>query len=145
MDWLLSGYWEFVSPATALSGVEPEDACRPVPGGPHSIAQIVAHMHWWQQRRIAIARGEEPDDFALQIDDWPQVQPEQWEELVGSFLASINELLGLTEDHAAMQRTVFGDRNVGSMLVSHTTHNAYHIGQIVLIRRILGLWPPQDS
>jgi hypothetical protein len=24
-------------------------------------------------------------------------------------------------------------------------HNAYHIGQVVLVRRLTGTWPPQET
>ena len=88
-----------------------------------------------------IARGDEPTDFELNKDDWYAVVPTDWPALKQRFLASIDELLTLCDDKLAMGRVVFGDRDVGCMLVSHTTHNAYHLGQIVMLRRLMGNWP----
>jgi uncharacterized damage-inducible protein DinB len=145
MQWLLHGEWEFADPRNVLSGISPEDACRRVEGLPYSIAQLVAHTDWWQRRRIGLARGEEWQDFELQVDDWPDAAPQDWDRLVQTFLASNAVLLDLVENDLDMGRTLYEDQNVGRMLVSHTLHNAYHLGQIVLMRRLLGIWPPADT
>jgi hypothetical protein len=145
IEWLLSGEWEFAGPHKALVGISPEDACRRVPGVPYTIAQLLAHADWWQRRRIDSAQGTAWEDFELQVDDWPAVAPEDWDQLVQSYLASCAELADLVGNGVDIQRTVYGDLTVGAMLVSHTLHNAYHLGQIVLIRRLLGLWPPPQQ
>jgi len=31
------------------------------------------------------------------------------------------------------------------MLQTVASHNSYHTGQVVLLRRILGAWPPETS
>jgi len=145
IEWLLDGEWEFAGPPKALAGLSPEDACRPVPGLPYTIAQLLAHADWWQRRRIDSAQGAAWEDFELQVDDWPEFAPEDWDQLVQSFLASCAELADLVGNGLDIQRAVYEDLTVGAMLVSHTLHNAYHLGQIVLIRRLLGLWPPAES
>jgi len=144
MEWLLHGYWEFPNPRDVLSGITPEQACERVADLPYSIGQLVAHMHWWQQRRLAITKGEEPGDFKPRVDDWPDVTPEQWAPLAEKLLASYDEILELVGDPAVMGRIVFGERNMGVMLVSHACHNAYHLGQIIVIRRLQGTWPEPD-
>jgi uncharacterized damage-inducible protein DinB len=35
-----------------------------------------------------------------------------------------------------------GRFSVGLRMVWFTGHNAYHLGQVVFMRRILGAWPP---
>jgi len=142
MQWLVYGEWEFADPRKVLAGITPQDACRRVDGVPYSIAQLVAHLDWWQRRRIDLAHGSEWQDFELQVDDWPDVAPADWERLAQGFLASCAQLLDLIDD-VDKSRSVYEEQTVGSMLVSHTLHNAYHIGQIVLLRRQLGIWPPQ--
>jgi hypothetical protein len=139
-DRLLSGHWEHIEPSAVISGITPQQACQLVDGLPYSIGQIVAHMHWWQQRRLEIAQEQEPGGFELQKDDWPEVAEADWDGVAKAFLESFEEMLTAVEEPGAIQRLVFGDRNVGCMLVSHTLHNAYHLGQIVLMRRMQGTW-----
>lgn len=41
-------------PAATLAGLDPADALRKVAGLPHSIAEIVAHMNYWQIGRAHV-------------------------------------------------------------------------------------------
>lgn len=143
MEWLLTGRWEHSHPRDILDGITPQDACRKIDGVPYSIARIVAHMQWWQQERISVARGNELTDFEPRVDDWPAVAPDEWDGLVKDFLAGFDELLAIAADQSAMQRLIFDDFKVSQMLLSHPTHNSYHLGQIVLLRRLQGTWPMQ--
>ena len=42
-----------------------------------------------------------------------------------------------------------GDKKVAgaleAVLCQMVAHNSYHVGQIAMIRRILGPWPPRDG
>jgi uncharacterized damage-inducible protein DinB len=42
-----------------------------------------------------------------------------------------------------------GDRNVAgtleAVLMQMVAHNSYHTGQIAMIRRVLGAWPPRGG
>lgn len=145
MECLLFGEWEFAGPRKALDGIAPDKACAHMAALPYTIAQLVAHLDWWQRRRIALARGEEWQEFELQVDDWPEVAETDWEKVLSSFLDSHSELLNLVDGNVDMNHVVFDDLTVGAMLVSHATHNAYHLGQIVLLRRLMGFWPPEAS
>ena len=143
MGWLLNGEWEFPPPPTVLEGITPRDACRRMGGLPHTIAELVAHMNWWQQVRIEVARDGVEPDFSKPPEDWPRVAQTEWEDLVADFLAGLEEITRLAGDPVVLGRDVFGDRNAGNMLVSHATHNAWHLGQVVLLRRLQGTWPPE--
>jgi uncharacterized damage-inducible protein DinB len=49
----------------------------------------------------------------------------------------------MARDPELLERTILGGRfTVGLRMVWFTGHNAYHLGQVVLMRRILGAWPP---
>ena len=49
-------------------------------------------------------------------------------------------MIELTIDPDVICREVYGKRNVGFMLASHAAHNAYHLGQIVLMLKLMGEW-----
>lgn len=145
LEWLLSGHWEYAGPAAILAGLPGAEACRRVEGLPYSIAQLVAHLNWWQQARLDLAQGGELPDFQPGRDDWPAVSVEDWPALVEAFLGSGTAIAALATDPAALKRQVFADYCVGDMLVSHASHNAYHLGQVALLRRLLGCWPDRDG
>lgn len=145
MQRLLTGEVEFRHPHKILESISAEDACRRLAGLPYSIAGLLGHLQWWQARRLHLARGGEWEPFELQVDDWPAVGPEAWESLRADFLATLEQMAELTADSTRMAEIIFEDRTVGEMLVSHATHNAYHLGQIVLMRRMLGSWSDEGS
>ena len=140
MQRLLTGEIEFRHARDILEGISAADACREIEGLPYSIAGLLAHMQWWQDRRLHLARGGEWEPFELHVDDWPAISPANWDGLCASFLATLEQMAELTADSARMAEIIFEDRTVGEMLVSHAMHNAYHLGQIVLMRRMQGSW-----
>ena len=140
MQRLLTGEMEFCHPREILAGISAADACRRIDGLPYSIAGLLAHMQWWQERRLHLALGGAWTPFELQVDDWPAVSEGEWDRLCGDFLATLDHMAELTVDSVRMAEIIFEDRTVGEMLVSHATHNAYHLGQIVLFRRQMNKW-----
>lgn len=49
----------------------------------------------------------------------------------------------MSRDPENLERLILGGKfTVGLRMVWFTGHNAYHLGQIVMMRRILGVWPP---
>jgi hypothetical protein len=142
MRHLLLGSDEFVAPEQVCAGLSGEQACLTVPRLPHSSATLLAHMLFWQERRLGWARGEEQPELSGELN-FPAVTPEQWPGLVQRFLSTLAELEALATPETCA-RELYRGRSVGFMLASHACHNAYHLGQIVLLRRALGLWPPTE-
>ena len=103
-------------------------------------------------RRIS---GEDPQYPELGREGWPphsapQSEAERHEavkrfrELLGEFEALANstpEALS-REVPPATQRHTQQASSVLAMLWQTITHNSYHVGQIALVRRVLGAWPP---
>jgi hypothetical protein len=58
------------------------------------------------------------------------------------FLESFEELLAAAERPELVRREPTPGRNIGCLLANHALHNAYHLGQIVLMRRLFGNWNP---
>jgi len=140
---ILNGSWEYAEPVDILGGISAEDACRRLEGCPHSIAELVRHMNYWQQEQLAIARGEDRPrgpDFKLGETDFGEVEPEEWETLRDVFLGSYADLLECADDPKLMLREPNEKCNVAFMLANHALHNAYHLGQIAQLRRMMGNW-----
>ncbi len=145
MALMLDGTLEFPNPPMILTGLSAEEACRKITGLPYTIAQIVFHLHYWQQRQIHMTHGEDlplPEGFEFGVTDFAPVEPHEWDGLREEFLESFEELLQAAERPELMQREPKPGRNVACLMANHALHNAYHLGQVVLLRRLMGNWSP---
>lgn len=136
--------WSSFTPATrALEGLTPEQAVAKLDGWPHSIAQVVAHMLYWQRSDFAtIEAGSEPDDPSPD-ENFPSVAADDWPRVKDEFLASLERSKEMARDAELLGRPILGGGfTVGLRMVWFTGHNAYHLGQVVFMRRVLGAWPP---
>jgi uncharacterized damage-inducible protein DinB len=143
---LIEGRSSFEPPSRVLDGLSSDQAAAKLDGWPHSIAELVAHMLFWQRNDIAaIETGSEPPE-PTPAEDWPEVTRDDWPRLRDEFLASLERTKEMARDPELLDRTVLGDPfTVGLRMVWFTGHNAYHLGQVVLLRRILGAWPPRGG
>ena len=134
----------FVPPSRVLGGLTAEEACRAVAGAPHTIAEIIAHLRFWQNYTLALARGEPAAQPTHAAEGWPTAQPGDWENLRDAFLAGLAETKRLARE-ADLSRLVRGRDTLGYELTLHVMHNAVHIGQVILLRQLLGAWPPEGG
>ena len=142
---MLLGEDEFVEPVSLLRDLTPNQACGKPSNQLESIAQIVAHMQFWQNYSLRIIQGERPHYPSSQVEKdgtWYQTEPSQWQELLSDFLSGLDSFMALTESDAEISRPLGDDETVGDRVRWTAMHNAYHCGQIVLLRRMLGAWPP---
>lgn len=142
VEGLIEAWSSFTPASRALHGLGPEQAVTKLDGWPYSIAEVVAHMLFWQRHDLAtIESGTEPD--VPEGADWPAVTEADWPRLKDEFLASLNESREMAREPGNLERTILGGKfTVGLRMVWFTGHNAYHLGQVVMMRRILGAWPP---
>ena len=140
----------FVPFDTAVAGLTP-DQVRWVPraGGPgqmHSVAQLVAHLVYWNENSLAKLRGEKPAAYSGNNEDTfvgydvNKITPAEWTALIARF----------DRDMAGMENWVQSasdaDLAKGANMVAHVgTHNAYHLGEIVYVRKLQGSWNPDKG
>jgi hypothetical protein len=126
----------------ALEGVSAEQAAwQPTgrDGAPrHSIWQNVAHILLWRNVTFDILEGRgRPDDAELKARNF--AAPAEATE--AAWAASRQ---ALADSHRRM-RALIADPSVPlDRPRFHVTHDAYHLGQIMYIRAMLGL-PPADA
>ena len=135
---------EFTPFSRALNGIDGELATSRPGGSPHSIAQVLGHMRFWQSRLLGLIADGEPRPVAHAQEGWPQVSAEEWPQLVSSYLEGLEELRRVARDADLLERRLVEGRenSVSYAIASHFAHEAHHLGQIVLLRRMLGAWPP---
>lgn len=143
---MLRGRNAHVDAATALDGVPP-DRVDERAGGEHSLWELAEHLRIAQADILEFStsadyRGKEwPDDY------WPDADAAEgaWDDTCRAFFSDLDALIGLaqTGDLTAEFDHAPGYTRLRQLLLA-ADHNAYHLGQIVAVRRRLGLWPPPD-
>ncbi len=153
---LVYGKGAHVDPVACVEDVSLELATGTVAAYPHSIWQVLEHMNYWMDYELRKIAGDNPPYPEHAIESWPAhptpVTEERWEAVRGRFGQLLGQLATLAEsDSAALDRII---RNAGApqnphpssvrtILMQITAHNSYHAGQIALLRRQSGAWPPR--
>jgi uncharacterized damage-inducible protein DinB len=152
---LLSGTGAFLGPEAVLEGLNAEQAFTKPHGLPHSIAEIVAHMCFWQEWFNECARAGFTGVPLHAAEGWPAVEPASgatgWTEVRERFFAAmadakqiIAESRGFAEPllPAGVEIPVLARETRGSGILHGAVHSGHHLGQIITIRQLLGAWPP---
>jgi uncharacterized damage-inducible protein DinB len=144
----------FAAPASILESIA-EDAVhsRPSPLVPHSIYAEVWHMDFWQKISFDWIEGKLTPVPEHASEGFPADTSEPWDSLRSRFLNGIQYGAAISNDLDLLGKVVacpiIGDENrkmtVHDQLVSLAAHNAYHLGRIVLLRQLLGIWPPPSG
>jgi len=136
-------------PKNTLEGLSTTDAERRVPGTNHSIAEIVAHMVFWQEWFYKRCIGDPVPPAAAAADGWPAVAPDSWPDLRTRFVDLLPKLSQLAQEKEttkpltpAIEFPPLARYTIGDALVHVATHNSHHLGEIVILRQVLGTWPP---
>lgn len=144
---LMDGDGHYVPPPRLLEDLTPEQATLVPPGLPYSIAQILYHVTYYQRIEIERLRGEisSVPSFTHLDDTFAPVTPDEWPILVADFLEGMEIVKSLSDQHSGTVSPARDDTSANYDLAGTALHNAYHFGQIVLLRRMLGLWPPRSG
>jgi uncharacterized damage-inducible protein DinB len=139
-------------PAATLAGITPMDALRRIAGLPHSIAEIVAHMTYWQEWFTARAEGRAEAMPATAAVGWPAVADGDWPAVSDRFVAGLDRLAEVVSAHEpdlplapAIEFGLVAGYSYRDVWEHVAQHNAHHLGQVVVLRQILGIWPPPSG
>jgi len=131
----------FVPANTAVDGLTAEQAKWNDGKGNHSVGQLAAHLIFWNREQLAKFKGETPPKFSGDNNEtfnsfdaakWAQTQKDldavlsEWEKAVE------------TADEAKLAKWASTIAHIGA-------HNAYHIGQMIYVRKQAGNWDPEKG
>jgi uncharacterized damage-inducible protein DinB len=128
----------FVPANIAVAGLTAEQAKWSPGKGSHSVGQLAYHIWYWDARELAEFRGEKPAPFdGNNNETFDNFTPAQWDDLV----KKLNQVL--TDWDKAVETADDAKLTANASLIAHVgAHNAYHIGQILYVRKLEGAWDP---
>jgi len=114
---LLTDTTPFMPPVRILEGLSAADAERRAEGAPHA------------------------------AEGWPAIEPGSWDSLRERFLVQLERLAAPGPDRQRaldppLEYPPLAHYTIADTLVHVAMHNAHHLGQVVLLRQQMGLWPP---
>jgi len=79
---------------------------------------------------------------------WPAVAPGSWPDVRARFLSRLQQLAALADGDVTRPVTPpiefppLAHYTIADALTHVVTHNAHHLGQVILLRQLAGSWPP---
>jgi uncharacterized damage-inducible protein DinB len=131
----------FVPIDVAVEGLTAEQATWKDTSGNHSVGQLTNHLLFWNARELAKFKGEAEKKFSGNNDEtFNDFDTKKWNDTVKQLDQVMTELEKLVEnvDEQKLQAWAPEIARIG-------THNAYHVGQIVFVRRLQGSWNPEKG
>ena len=130
----------------AVAGLAPELRGRRPAGLPYSAGELVEHVRLAQADLIAYL--EDPTYTApAWPDDYWSSSPEPphdaaWDEATASVRSGRDRLKAVLRDLPDPAATIpwGGEHTYLRTILLALDHEAYHVGQVVLLRRLLGAW-----
>ena len=128
----------FVPANIAVQGLTAEQARWSPGNGQHSVGQLAYHLVFWDRQELAKFKGEPPEKFSGNNDEtFNNFDSKQWNDLV----KQLDDVM--TEWEKAVRAADDAKIAESASLIAHVgAHNAYHIGQIVYVRKLQGSWDP---
>ena len=155
---LLRGKGAHADPLACVQDISAELAARQVAGFPHSVGQLVSHINYWMEYELRRIRGERPVYPEHSSESFPAApspaNAPEWDRLRTRMTELLGEFAALAKSSPQeLKREIesvhAGDKNIASTLeaviMQMVAHTSYHVGQIALVRRALGAWPPRGG
>ena len=128
----------FVPANVAVQGLTAEQAKWSPGKGNHSIGQLAYHLWYWDDRALTEFKGEKPAPFdGNNNETFDKFNAAQWDDLV----KKLDQVLIAWEK--AVETADDQKLAANASVIAHIgAHNAYHIGQILYVRKQEGVWDP---
>ncbi len=131
----------FVPISVAVDGLTPEQANWQPANGGHSAGQLTYHLLFWNRLNLERLQGKSSGNFTGNNDEtFTKFDDKQWSDTVkqlDQLMTDLEKLVASADEKklASMATTI----------ANICTHNAYHVGQIVYVRKLQGSWNPEKG
>ena len=130
----------FVPANTAVEGLTAEQANWTDGKGNHSVGQLATHLIYWNRRNLAKFKGAPQEKFSNNDETFTRFDSKQWAVVVKELDEVMTdwEKAVETADEAKLKSWYSTIAHIGA-------HNAYHIGQMIYVRKEQGSWNPEKG
>jgi uncharacterized damage-inducible protein DinB len=154
---ILAGNGVGAPPSHVLEAIDDELASRRLPGVPHTIYEEVWHLAFWIELSLDWIAGRPtpyPEHASNGFPAPDSARSESWTEVKRRFLDGLDAAAAIAGDPARLEAPVTCLSRAGTpdrvepardQLEGIAAHNSYHLGRVVLIRQMLGVWPPPSG
>ena len=132
----------FVPVSAAVDGLTAEQAqWKPAGKDAHSVGQLAYHIWYWDERSLQRFKGEKEMPFdGNNNETFDKFDAAQWSDLV----KKLNQ--EMVDWEAAVQAADDAKLAQNASLIAHIgAHRAYHVGQILYVRKLQGSWNPDKG
>lgn len=131
-----------------FAGLTGEDAGKSADGMPYTVWQLLEHMRIAQWDILEFSRDPHHASPEWPAEYWPkETAPsgsEAWQNSLRQFRKDLKEMEKLVADPGTdlFARIPHGTgQTILREALLTADHNAYHLGQVVLLRKLSGTWP----
>ena len=131
----------FVPASVALADLTPAQANWSPGGENHSVAKLATHLVFWNQRVLDQLQGKEQPGFkGDNKETFTQVDAITWPATIARLDTILQGMEAVIEsaDEAKLA-------TIAPTIAHVSTHNAYHLGQILYVRKLQGVWNPDKG
>ena len=131
----------YVPVRIAVDGLTAQQAMWSPGKGNHSVGQLAYHIWYWDQRALNDFNGVKNAKFdGNNNETFDNFTSDQWDDLV----KKLNQVL--TDWDKAVESADDAKLAANASLIAHVgAHNAYHVGQILYVRKLQGVWNPDKG
>jgi hypothetical protein len=149
--YLLKGGGAHVDSVSAISDLPASRRGTKPEGAPHTAWQLLEHLRIAQWDILEFSRNSKHVSPEFPDGYWPKGEkpPNKaaWDQSIQSFQADLDAMQRLVADPLTdlFAPIPHGDGQTilrEALLVAD--HNAYHLGQLVMLRKMLGAWPDRN-
>jgi hypothetical protein len=131
----------FVPANIAVDGLTAEQASWKDGSGNHSVGQLTYHLVFWNERQLATFKGEKTSDFSGNNEEtFDSFDKKTWADLVKRLDAV---MVGLEKVISEAPEAKL--KEWAPTIANISTHNAYHTGQIIFVRKLQKSWDPEKG
>jgi len=138
----------FTPMKTAVAGLTAEQAKwvpqnaqgKVDPNANHSVGMLAYHLVFWNENALARLRGEKPANPSNNDETFNDFDAAHWDDIV----RRLDQVMKSLE--AEVEKMPEEKLAQVAPTISHiATHNAYHTGQILYVRKLQGSWNPKNG
>ena len=110
------------------------------PKANHSVGMLVYHLAFWNENALAKLRGEKRKGPDTNDETFNDFDAAHWDDIVQRLDRLMKDL------EAEVEKMPEEKLATAAATISHiSTHNAYHTGQILYVRKLQGSWNPENG